>query len=94
MGAKIVRYERREQMERDVERLSDEGWVLARITGLEGEGVQAEYARRPSMVQEALDGIRGGAGRGPRGPLTRHTLCPPPPAAPLAAPPRPDNAYV
>lgn len=61
MGTRIVRYEGREQMERDVERLSDEGWVLARISGLEGEGVQAEYARRPSMVSEGPPGEGGEA---------------------------------
>lgn len=49
---RVERYEDRERLERDVERLSDEGWVLERISQLSGDVVEAAFLRRPSAVSD------------------------------------------
>ncbi len=54
MEKKIELYEDRETLEREVERLSDEGWVLERISRLSGDTVEAEFVKRPSMVSDSL----------------------------------------
>ncbi len=54
MEKKIELYEDRETLEREVERLSGEGWALERISRLSGDTVEAEFVRRPSMVSNGL----------------------------------------
>lgn len=40
-----VGYEDRDGMARDVERRSDEGWIVRRITSLPGDACEVEYER-------------------------------------------------
>ncbi len=54
MEKRIEQYEDREQLEREVEQLSDEGWVLDRISRLSEERVEAEFTRRSSMISDRL----------------------------------------
>ncbi len=54
MEQRVERYEDREMLERDVERLSDEGWVLERISHLSGHVFEAAFIRRPSAVSDGL----------------------------------------
>ncbi len=56
MEKRTQRYEDRAQLERDVELLSDEGWVLDRISRLSEERVEAEFPRRPSIISDGLSG--------------------------------------
>ncbi len=56
MEKRTQRYEDRAQLERDVELLSDEGWVLDRISRLSEERVEAEFTRRASMISDGLSG--------------------------------------
>ena len=52
MEQRVERYEDRERLERDVERLSDEGWVLERISHVSGDVLEATCLRRPSAVSD------------------------------------------
>ncbi len=54
MEKKTQRYEDREQLERDVELLSDEGWVLEHITQVSEDVIEAQFTRRPSMISDGL----------------------------------------
>ncbi len=45
-STETVGYEDRDGMARDVERRSDEGWVVRRITSLPGGACEVEYERR------------------------------------------------
>ncbi|MDP9381544.1 MAG: hypothetical protein M3Q29_15630 [Chloroflexota bacterium] len=45
-----VRYESLEQMEQGVEQLSDEGWVLQRLTRSPEWAFTAEFVQRESIV--------------------------------------------
>ncbi len=49
---RVERYEDRETLEHDVERLSDEGWVLERISHVSGDVLEAVFIRRPSAVSD------------------------------------------
>ncbi len=52
MEQRIERYEDRERLERDVERLSDEGWVLERISQSSEDVFEAAFIIRPSAVSD------------------------------------------
>ena len=52
MEQRVERYEDRERLERAVERLSDEGWILERISHVSGDVLEAAFARRPSAVSD------------------------------------------
>lgn len=43
---KTVSYDSRERMQRDVEKWSDRGWVVVRITKQFGDNCEVEYERR------------------------------------------------
>jgi hypothetical protein len=47
-----VSYDTHEAMQRDVERRSDEGWIVRRITSLAGDACEVEYAQ---MAQHGDD---------------------------------------
>lgn len=45
-------YEDRERMQRDVERLSGEGWIVERITSLADDACEVEYRLRSDALPE------------------------------------------
>ncbi|MDP9353126.1 MAG: hypothetical protein M3P51_16520 [Chloroflexota bacterium] len=54
MEKRTQRYEDRGQLERDVEILSDEGWVLEHVAQVSEDVIEAEFTRRPLMISDGL----------------------------------------